>query len=89
MTLPDNTSREGVWGRSAGLVEGGWAGVGAHVDRYFFSGIRLLGPSFLAPGMRTVIRLSYFSWFSVKVPKVEWPILRWDLGGAQIGRVRG
>ena len=59
-TLPDNTSREGVWGRSAGLVSGGRSGVGAHVDRYFFSGIRLLGPSFLAPGMRIVIGFHTF-----------------------------
>ena len=54
-TLPDYSSREGVWGRSAGLVERGWAGVGAHVDRYFLSGIRLLGPSFLGPSMGNVI----------------------------------
>ena len=54
-TLPDYSSREGVWGGSAGLVERGWSGVGAHVDRYFLSGIRLLGPSFLAARMRIVI----------------------------------
>ena len=47
-TLPDYSSREGVWGGSPGLVKGGRTGVGAHVDRYFLSGIRLLGPSFLA-----------------------------------------
>ena len=54
-TLPDYSSREGVWGGSAGLVSRGWAGVGAHVDRYFLSGIRLLGPSILAAGMGNVI----------------------------------
>ena len=48
-TLPDYSSREGVWGGSPDLVSRGGAGVGAHVDRYFFSGIRLLGPSFLSP----------------------------------------
>ena len=60
VTLPDNTSREGVWGRSAGLVERGWSGVGAHVDRYFLSGIRLLGPSFLGARMRIVIGFHTF-----------------------------
>ena len=59
-TLPDYSSREGVWGGSAGLVSRGRSGVGAHVDRYFLSGIRLLGPSFLAPGMRIVIGFHTF-----------------------------
>ena len=59
-TLPDYSSREGVWGGSPGLVKGGWSRVGAHVDRYFLSGIRLLGPSFLGPGMRTVIGFHTF-----------------------------
>ena len=59
-TLPDYSSREGVWGGSAGLVERGWSGVGAHVDRYFFSGIRLLGPSFLGPRMHPVIGFHTF-----------------------------
>ena len=54
-TLPDYSSREGVWGGSPDLVSRGGTGVGAHVDRYFLSGIRLLGPSFLAPSMRNVI----------------------------------
>ena len=51
-TLPDYSSREGVWGGSPGLVKGGRSQAGAHVDRYFFSAIRLLGPSFLGPRMR-------------------------------------
>ena len=55
-TLPDYSSREGVWGGSPGLVKRSRTGVGAHVDRYFFSGIRLLGPSFLAAGMRLVVQ---------------------------------
>ena len=59
-TLPDYSSREGVWGGSPGLVKRGRSRVGAHVDRYFFSGIRLLGPSFLAPGMRNVIGFHTF-----------------------------
>ena len=54
-TLPDYSSREGVFGGSAGLVSGGRSGVRAHVDRYFLSGIRLLGPSILAASMSTVI----------------------------------
>ena len=54
-TLPDYSSREGVWGGSAGLVSRGGSGVGAHVDRYFLSGIRLLGPSILAASISTVI----------------------------------
>ena len=59
-TLPDYSSREGVWGGSPGLVSSGRTGVGAHVDRYFFSGIRLLGPSFLAASMRPVIGFHTF-----------------------------
>ena len=59
-TLPDYSSREGVWGRSAGLVKRGRTGVWAHVDRYFLSGIRLLGPSFLAASMRIVIGFHTF-----------------------------
>ena len=59
-TLPDCSSREGVWGGSPGLVSSGRTRVGAHVDRYFFSGIRLLGPSFLAPSMRNVIGFHTF-----------------------------
>ena len=59
-TLPDYSSREGVWGGSPGLVKRGRTGVGAHVDRYFLSGIRLLGPSFLGPGMRIVIGFHTF-----------------------------
>ena len=59
-TLPDYSSREGVWGGSAGLVSSGCTGVGAHVDRYFLSGIRLLGPSFLGPRMRPVIGFHTF-----------------------------
>ena len=91
-TLPDYSSREGVWGGSPGLVSGGGSGVGAHVDRYFFSGIRLLGPSFLAPGMRIVISfytLCHVMWFPKTVPRVELPRLWWDLGGVQVGRVWG
>ena len=59
-TLPDYSSREGVWGGSPGLVSRGWTGVRAHVDRYFLSGIRLLGPSFLAAFMRNVIGFHTF-----------------------------
>ena len=59
-TLPDYSSREGVWGGSAGLVSRGRSGVRAHVDRYFLSGIRLLGPSFLGTGMQTVIGFHTF-----------------------------
>ena len=60
-TLPDYSSREGVWGGSPGLVKGGRTRVGAHVDRYSFSGIRLLGPSFLAARMRIVIGFHTFA----------------------------
>ena len=59
-TLPDYSSREGVWGGSPGLVKRGRTGVGAHVDRYFLSAIRLLGPSFLGAGMRPVIGFHTF-----------------------------
>ena len=59
-TLPDYSSREGVWGGSPGLVSRGRSRVGGHVDRYFFSAIRLLGPSFLAPRMHPVIGFHTF-----------------------------
>ena len=57
---PDYSSRDGVWGGSPGLVKRGRTGVRAHVDRYFLSGIRLLGPSFLGARMRNVIGFHTF-----------------------------